>query len=489
MIRIFWHLVAIATIFALSSCGGGGDSSTSALRCATVNCQNLGPTVSTTFIQTNNNLRVDVDDNGPHKGLGINTNVPYVTVTVCELGAVRTDTSRCSTIDHVLVDTGSVGLRVLASKVTALASVTLDQTTGNPAWECFPFVIGGLWGRNAVGDVWMGEQQAPAVRMQLIDDVSGKTPPDNCISITDNSIATTAGALGANGILGIGTTVVDCGGDCANNTYQFDRTSAYVSPSLYYDCKGTSDPKNCTLTSIPTNYQVINPVWNLPDGKLGEHYNNGVVLVMPAIPDSQVGAATAHGELIFGMGSQANNTMPVGTVPVLISTTSNSNSYLSIKTEFKGHVYDNSYLDTGTNGLFFTDTSSTPITSCDLKPLDVQAYWYCPFNDLKNLQALLYDGDATSNSAALKVMFQVANFDVLGGTSNAAFSGIAAGINNLNPSYNANNPAGQSKYIPDTKTFAWGMPFFYGKKVYMSIIDLDAATPQQPWYAWTALPP
>ncbi len=38
-------------------------------------------------------------------------NQPYVTVTVCAPGS----TSNCQTIDHVLLDTGSVGLRLLAA--------------------------------------------------------------------------------------------------------------------------------------------------------------------------------------------------------------------------------------------------------------------------------------------------------------------------------------------------------------------------------------
>jgi hypothetical protein len=279
--------------------------------------------------------------------------------------------------------------------------------------------------------------------------------------------------------LGIGTTVVDCGIDCADATYTFDRASSAVSPAVYYDCQGKADPKLCTATKISTTYQVINPVW-----LLGSNYSQGVVLVMPAIPDSQPGAGAAHGELIFGIDSQANNTLPPGVQKVFLSTLQSSESYLSIKTQFKGHTYVNSYLDTGTNATFFSDASITP---CDVKPFDFQTYWYCPSSALKNLEAQISDGDPTLNKA-VSVSFQVANFAVLSSTSNTAFSNSAGGINNTNPLYDAKNPSNQSKYIPDTKTFAWGMPFFYGKRVYMSIIDLDGADKSKlPWYAWTAL--
>jgi hypothetical protein len=62
----------------------------------------------------------------------------------------------------------------------------------------------------------------------------------------------------------------------------------------------------------------------------------------------------------------------------------------------------------------------------------------------------------------------VGNAEALFSTSNTAFSDAAGAA-----------PTGST-------SFAWGMPFFYGKRVYMSIWDISGPT-VAPWYAWTAL--
>src|ERR1700680_3256566 len=65
----------------------------------------------------------------------------FTSVTVCVPGSA----SSCQTMDGVLVDTGSIGLRVLSSALT----LTLPQQTanGNPVVECLQFQDGFVWGR------------------------------------------------------------------------------------------------------------------------------------------------------------------------------------------------------------------------------------------------------------------------------------------------------------------------------------------------------
>jgi hypothetical protein len=291
--------------------------------------------------------------------------------------------------------------------------------------------------------------------------------------------------LGANGILGIGTSVVDCGIDCEDATYTYDRSSPTVSPAIYYDCQGKVDSTLCVAAKIPANAQVKNPV-----ALLDSAHRNGIVLVMPPIPASQIGAAAAHGELIFGIGSQANNTIPSGTPQIYLGTS--NVSYLSINTQYKGHAFTESVLDTGTNAMTFYDAS---IVTCDSKPMDFSSNWYCPSSTLTNLEAILSDGDPLSSpagpsTATIKVNFQVANYNVLFNSGNMAFVGAAGANNSPNSQYNPKINNGQSKYIPDTQTFIWGMPFFYGKKVYMSIWDMyldPNALINPPMYAWTLL--
>ena len=67
-------------------------------------------------------------------------NALYTSVTVCLPG-----TSSCQTINDILVDTGSYGLRILASALTLSLPVQTDAS-GNPIGECAPFVAAFTWG-------------------------------------------------------------------------------------------------------------------------------------------------------------------------------------------------------------------------------------------------------------------------------------------------------------------------------------------------------
>lgn len=82
-------------------------------------------------------------DSGPD-GTGVNR--LYTSVTICKPGS----TTLCKTIDHVLVDTGSVGLRLLASEVPAdLQLSAAKNTNGNVLLGCAIFWMtplpGGRW--------------------------------------------------------------------------------------------------------------------------------------------------------------------------------------------------------------------------------------------------------------------------------------------------------------------------------------------------------
>jgi hypothetical protein len=483
-LRIFGAFLLAVVMTACG--GGGGDSTSTTIRCGNADCQLLNEAVATAFVQTSNNMRVSVDDLGPHGfgNLGVSTNMLFADVTVCVPGGLRSDPRQCTTIDHVLVDTGSVGLRVLASKVTSLNLPPITVSASVNVWQCFPFVIGGLWGSIAGADVWLGQQVTAApVAVQVIDDLSALAPTADCKTVTDSTpqqsnILATAGQLGANGILGIGSTTLDCGFYCDQGTYHVSASDPPGSSALYYACPvGATDSRSCNLTPISPALQVFNPVAKLP-----APYNNGVLLKMPAIPANNPGAQTAKGELILGIDV---NNLPPNRVD--LGTDTSRISYLSIKTLYKGQTFENSYLDTGTNGMFFHDAS---ITACDLTQaatLTVLSYWYCPATTLTGLTAILSDGDrmppanptdpVRPPNPPVAVAFQIANYARLSLTNNTAFSDLAGAVN-------ASGPA--NTYVADTQTFAWGLPFFYGKQVYMSIWQ-QPGSPDGPWYAWTAL--
>ena len=84
-----------------------------------------------------NVVAVVVDQGAQNVGY---TNGLFAAVTVCV-----PDTSSCQTIDHLLVDTGSVGLRILESELT-LDLPAAKNASGSALAECSPFIDGTAWG-------------------------------------------------------------------------------------------------------------------------------------------------------------------------------------------------------------------------------------------------------------------------------------------------------------------------------------------------------
>src|SRR5882757_6814391 len=99
------------------SCGGGGGGATVASAPPPSNASNV--------------VSVIVDA-GPNNG---SVNTLFTTVTVCVPGS----TTSCQTIDHIQVDTGSNGLRLLSSVLT-LNLQAATASDGNSLLECTQFV-------------------------------------------------------------------------------------------------------------------------------------------------------------------------------------------------------------------------------------------------------------------------------------------------------------------------------------------------------------
>src|SRR6266496_69731 len=121
---------------------------------------------------TNNVLAIAVNAGPTNNAL----NQPFATVTVCVPG-----TSNCQTIGGILVDTGSMGLRILSSALT----VPLPQQTGAggaPVVECLPFVDGFTWGPVQTADVRLAGEQASAIAIQVIGVDKFPTIPSSCSS-------------------------------------------------------------------------------------------------------------------------------------------------------------------------------------------------------------------------------------------------------------------------------------------------------------------
>lgn len=147
-------------------------------------------------------------DGGPTGLSPSSVNTPFISVTVCVPG-----TNNCQTIDHVEVDTGSIGLRLVAS-VVSINLPAVNDSSNNPLAECLQFADGTSWGSVATADVTLptSGETAKGVNVQLIGASSAGSPPSGCTGTPENTLD----SFGAKGIIGVGPFVNDCnsGGDC-----------------------------------------------------------------------------------------------------------------------------------------------------------------------------------------------------------------------------------------------------------------------------------
>ncbi|RUQ37057.1 MAG: DUF3443 family protein [Candidatus Competibacteraceae bacterium] len=207
----------------------------------------------------------------------------FTSVQVCMPGS----STQCQTIDHVLIDTGSVGLRLLSAARGGELSLPLPRQAtadSHSLVECFPWMDGFAWGPVAVADLYLGGETASSIPIQIIAPADAPAIPRSCSDAGHDT--GDLSSLGAHGILGIGPFLQDCGETCSQQAYD-----------LYYACPGAT----CVATAVSTAQQLQNPV------ALFANDNNGVIVDLPAMPDA--GPATISGSLIFGIGTQDNNTL------------------------------------------------------------------------------------------------------------------------------------------------------------------------------------
>ena len=366
-----------------------------------------------------NNVASVIVDSGP-AGVGGVINVPFVSVTLCTPG-----TSTCQTIDHVLLDTGSYGLRIIAPGVldASLALPAVIGPGGNPVGECAQFVSFVLWGSVRQADVKIAGETAPSLPVQLAADVAFAGAPSGC-----NATVDTVAALGANGVLGIGLFDRDCGAPCATQ----------ANNGNYYECTSTS----CSGAAMPLASQVANPVAAFATD------NNGIALTMPAVP--QGGATTLTGTLIFGIDTEANNNIGSATVYA-------ADSSGNMTTTYKNATLNVSFLDSGSNGLFFSDST---IPQCSAS--SGFSGFYCPSG------ALLISAVNTSfvnGSVSGPVSVTIVSPQVLDSTIRAAAIG-----GNIGRGFHT--------------AFDWGMPFFFGRTVFVAISGASTAHGTGPYWAY-----
>jgi hypothetical protein len=408
------HLLVVLAPCLLCACIGGSKGTATSTVPPT-------PTVNTLAV---------VVDSGP-AGVGA-INRPYVTVKVCVPGSTT-----CASIDHVLVDTGSWGLRLVRSVLTA-GGVTLSPSTdaqGQIIQECAAFSGGQTWGPVAPADVTLAGEVATKVPVQVLDDTNtSPKPPSTSICVTSGSVHNAVPELGANGILGVGVFAQDCGTACVNAAPALDN---------YYGCTAAGV---CTAENIALAGQVTNPV------ALFTTDNNGIIVDLPKLQNAN-GDATVQGQILFGLATQTDNDLPATGLTVLGA---DANGDFTA-TYNGGTAVQPALIDSGTDDYAFADPSMPPC------PTTTQwVGYYCPTSGLQNVFAV--NTGVGTNNATNTVQFAIAD-------PNISFAATATAFINLG--------GGQG-----STRFTWGMPFFYGRKVYIGIEKKMSGSLTGPFYAY-----
>jgi hypothetical protein len=351
-------------------------------------------------------------------------NKPCVSVTVCSPGG----TTDCQTINDILLDTGSSGLRIFKQVLTV--SLTQETIDSSALAECIQYGGGTSdWGPVEMANIILGNEPAVQVPIQVIDQTFG-TPPESCQGQYPD---TSPAEAGFNGILGVSFFAQDCGSACVDPDTNY----------MYYTCNGTV----CTLTAIPLSSQVPNPVALLPED------NNGVIVQLPDVPSG--GSISVNGQLLLGIGTRSNNTPSAGVKAYAANNNPADENYGEFLTTFKGNLLY-SFLDTGSNGLFFPGCL-TSLPDCGSS----NSGWFCPLS----LVSLSATNEGASGAPKVAVSIQIGNSDSLFSSSSMVFPDIGGDIGCYSE-------------------FDWGIPFHLGKNVYIGIENTSSTLGTGPYWAY-----
>lgn len=399
LLRALKALGAVAAAALVASCGGGGDDDGGGVHAAA------------------NQVVVTVG-----KGVEDVVNIPTVSVTVCAPG-----TSNCQTIDNVQVDTESFGLRLASTAASqvlaALPKESVSDANGTNIGqlaECTAFADGYTWGSIRTADLRIGQKTAAGVPIQIVGDMpQGAVLTGGC---STGTLELTPNDLGANGILGVGVALNDCGALCANPP---------AGNSSYYACPNGA---NCVQSLAPAAQQVANPVAKFAAD------NNGVILSMPAVGPS--GQATVTGMMTFGIGTQSNNALPSSVTKLT------TNPFGDVNATFNGSDVT-AFFDSGSNAYFFTDSSLPNCTG-------QASAFYCPASTVtRGVNVASYDASSPGAPGGMALSMSVGNATQLLSNGNFALNNLAGSL-------------GGASFVD------FGMPFFYGRTVYYGMDQSDS---------------
>jgi Protein of unknown function (DUF3443) len=378
---------------------------------------------------TGNNV-LPMTVNGTTCAAGSYFNKPCVNIQICSYNS----TSDCITLTDILVDTGSVGLRVFSSLLTGLNLQPVTDGSSHPYAECVLFGDSSSnWGPIKLANVVLGGESAVQIPIQVIDSTYNNIP-SKCQGANVD-----AASAGYHGILGVGLDIADCGYSGTNCS---DSNSALLNPN-YYTCAPQS---GCQPSKIPLSKQALNPVSQLTQD------NNGVILELPLIPFG--GQNSAQGYLVLGIGTQTNN-QPTGVNSYSADPVTNQ-----FTTQFNGSSLS-SFVDSGTNTYAFPGANG--LTDCGSQNSQLAGF-FCP----SSVQSLTTKTTAFSGGASALVNFFVGNaYNLFTSPNNQVFLETGSSASNQ---------------------FALGLPFFLGRNVYVGFLGKNAtisnSTVTGPYWAY-----
>ncbi len=380
----------------------------------------------------------------------VQSNSPCVSVTVCPPGALTGSSAHCQIISGLLLDTGSVGLRVFKSVlnsdlVSNLTPLT-HPATGDSVAECITYGDGSAdWGPVAHATVFLAGEPGVSTPIQLIDSIYGGSDTCNTYAggsgsnnVLDQSPVGATG-LGYNGILGVGLSTSDS--------------------SYYVGCTqtGAFASSGCNSTDISTSLTTLvrNPVSLLP-----QDYN-GEILILPSV--GSAGASSAFGYLVFGIGTQTNN-IPSSSVTPFFADRS-----LLQTTAILNGVTNNAFIDSGTSYYRIPSGSSTAsLTNCD-NYNSSYAGFYCPLGNLSSQVGIVFPFLGNITSVTNEISLTIGNPLMIFNQANRVYSDIAL----------QTSLSGFSN-----RTVDLGLPFYLGRTIYHGIEGYSSPLGTGPFWAF-----
>jgi hypothetical protein len=178
--------------------------------------------------------------------------------------------------------------------------------------------------------------------------------------------------------------------------------------------------------------------------------NNGLMLTLPSISPS--GAVSAAGTVTFGIGTQSDNAL--GSAVVI--TPDGSGNFT---TKLNSTTTQLGFIDSGSSALFFLNSTTTGLPNCTGNFVG----YYCP-GSTQSLTAT----NTGNNGVTSMVNFSVGPAENLLNSNNDAFSNLGG----------AGTDATVGPY------FDWGLPFFFGRSVFVAIEGKSAGGSTGPYWAY-----